>query len=99
MATFLQWTPGLTAAVWLGIALYRVARDRYRTWTEAFLLATCFFVGAYALGHLFMFNAPTGDLAKAAAVTALVNATFAAAFLLLFGASFYGKARKPLLLV
>ncbi len=42
----------MTAATWLGLAAYAVARDRYRTRTEVLFLVTCVCVAGYALAAL-----------------------------------------------
>jgi hypothetical protein len=94
---FLHWTPLISASIWIGLALYQVARDRFRTWTEVFLLATFFFVGAYALGHFFLFN--WLDAGATAARLSFVCLGLAAVFFLLYGVVFHSRMRRRLLVL
>lgn len=91
------WLPLPTAVVWFGLAVYQVYRDRFRTWTEVFFLATCFFIGAYALSDLFFFNATTEPAARTALLASFSSLTFAAPFFALFGVVFYTRMRNILL--
>jgi|GEM_PF-1591059 len=93
-----QWLPLVTAVLWFSAATVQVARDRFRTWTEAFYLATCFFLGGYALSDTFYFNAPTIAQARVAALTSFSSLTLAAAFFMLFGVVFASRMRRWLLL-
>ncbi len=89
-----QFWPVGTVAVWYGLAIYQVYRDRYRTWTEAFFLAGCFFVGTYGLADILFFNAPDptyGALAAEISFTALTLAVF---FIFLFSLLFYTRMRR-----
>lgn len=96
---FVQATPLLTACVWLGLVAYLVARDRFRTWTEVLLLATCLTVGAYALSDFAFLNAETASEAETAARTSLTLLTLASTFFLLFAAVLHGpRHRGPILL-
>jgi len=45
---WLPWGAIAAAAVWLAVVGLQIARYRYRTWTEAFLLATCACFVVYA---------------------------------------------------
>jgi len=94
-----QVAPLLTAGVWLGLASYLVARDRFRTWTEVSLLATCLSVGAYALSDFAFLNAATASQAETAARASLTLLTLASTFFLLFAAVLHGpRHRGPILL-
>ncbi len=89
-----QFWPAGTVAVWYGLAIYQVYRDRYRTWTEAFFLAGCFFVGTYALADILFFNATdqvAGALAAEISFTALTLAVF---FIFMFSLLFYTRMRR-----
>ncbi len=92
------WLPLPTAVVWFGLAIYQVYRDRFRTWTEVFFLATCFFIGAYALSDLFFFNSPTESAARTALLASFSSLTLADPFFALFGIVFYTRMRRILLL-
>ena len=48
MVGWLPWGAIAAAAVWLAVVGLQIARYRYRTWTEAFLLATCACFVVYA---------------------------------------------------
>jgi hypothetical protein len=93
-----QYWPLGTVAVWWGLALYQVYRDRYRTWTEAFFLAACLFVGGYALADVFFFNAPDTSQAATAALISFSLLTLAVVFFLLFALVFYTRMRQAYLL-
>lgn len=94
----LQWTPLLTAVVWVGIAIRQVAREQYRTWTETLFLITCLAIGAYAFGNVLALNAGSADAAWAVAVVSQASVSLAATSFLLFGISLYGRPRKALAL-
>ncbi len=96
---FLQWTPLISAALWIGLVLYQVARDRFRTWTEVFLLASFFFLGAYALSDFFLFQAPSIEAAMIEVRVSFTCLTLAVAFFLLFGLVFRDRMNRGLLLV
>jgi len=96
--SFLQYLPLFTAGVWFSLCFYQVYRDRYRTWTEAFFLAHCFFVGAYALSDTYFFNAPTESQAAVAGLASFTSFTFAATFFFLFAVVFYKRMHRMLLL-
>ncbi len=93
-----QYWPLITAGVWYALAAYQVYRDRYRTWTEAFFLAACFFTGSYALTDVFFFTAPTTTQAENAALIGFTFMTFVATFLFLFAVVFYTRMRRAYLL-
>ncbi len=93
-----QYWPLITAGVWYALAAYQVYRDRYRTWTEAFFLAACFFTGSYALTDVFFFTAPTTTQAANAALIGFTFMTFVATFLFLFAIVFYTRMRRVYLL-
>lgn len=98
--TVQQWLPLLSAGIWLSLTAYQLIRDRFRTWTEIFFIATTFFFGIYALADVVFFNTPTGDLgwAKRAALASFSAITLAAQFFMLFGAVFLTRMRMALLL-
>ena len=95
-----QWLPLLSAGVWLGLTGYQLYRDRYRTWTEVYFLATTFFVGMYALSDFLFFMTPTGDFAWAerAALSSFSSLTLAVLFFMLFGVVFLTRFRNVHLL-
>jgi hypothetical protein len=96
--TILQWAPLATAVVWFGLCVYQVARDRFQTWTEVFLLATLFCVGMYALAEFLFLQAANAAIAGAAVRDGLSCLTLAATFLLLFGVVFHSRMRRRFLL-
>lgn len=89
-----QFWPLGTVAVWYGLAIYQVYRDRYRTWTEAFFLAGCFFVGTYALADIAFFNAANPDVAGLAARISFTALTLAVFFIFMFALLFYTRMRR-----
>ncbi len=91
---FVQFWPAGTVAVWFGLAIYQVYRDRYRTWTEAFFLAGCFFVGTYALADILFFNAPDAASAALAAKISFTALTLAVFFIFMFALLFYTRMRR-----
>jgi len=95
----LAYAPLGTATVWLGLAGYLVLRDRYHTWTEMFLVATCLFAGVYALADVFFFQASTKQAAYAAAILSLSAVTLVAFFLMLYGVTLHGSVRRSLFLL
>ncbi len=95
----LQVAPLATAVLWLGLALRLVLRDRFRTWTERCLLATCGFVGAYALADFVFFNAASASGAELAVRVALTLQIGVAASFFLFAAVLHGRVRRSLALI
>ncbi len=98
MVSWLAWGPLPTAAVWLAVVALQVLRDRYRTWTEIYLLGTCGCIGVYALSDLALFNATSlaaAWLAEAIGAAALV---LASAFFALFAAALSGRPHRRLLI-
>ncbi len=91
---FVQFWPAGTVAVWYGLAIYQVYRDRYRTWTEAFFLAGCFFVGTYALADILFFNAGDAASAALAAKISFTALTLAVFFIFMFAMLFYTRMRR-----
>ena len=87
-----------SVVVWWGLAGYQVYRDRYRTWTEAFFLAGCLFLGAYALADVFFFTVPLRDQAIIAALVGFSVLTLAVVFLFLFALVFYTRMRRVYIL-
>ncbi len=87
-----------SVAVWWGLAAYQVHRDRYRTWTEAFFLAGCIFLGGYALADAFFFNVLYENQAVLAALIGFSLLTLAVVFLFLFALVFYTRMRRTYLL-
>ena len=90
----LRFTPLLTAALWLGIVVYRVARDRYRSWAELLLLATCLALAGYAAADAAFLNAPDAAFAEDAIRVSFTFRTLLAASFLLLGAVLYGRMRR-----
>lgn len=99
LPSVLQAIPFVTAGVWLGLVPYLVARDRFHTWTEVFLLATCFFLGAYALSDAAFLNATTSAAAETAAKASLTAVSLVVASFLLFAAVLHGRVRRGLFLL
>lgn len=93
-----QYWPLATVAVWWGLAAYQVYRDRYRTWTERFFLAACFFTGSYAMADVFTFTLTDGDSAILAAQVSFSVLTLAVVFIFLFALVFYTRMRRVYLL-
>jgi len=91
---FQQYWPLATVGVWWGLAAYQVYRDRYRTWTEAFFLAACFFAGGYALADVFFFTAPSVPAATTAALMGFSLLTLSVVFIFLFAVVFYTRMRR-----
>ncbi len=89
-----QYWPVGTVAVWYGLAIYQVYRDRYRTWTEAFFLAGCFFIGTYGLADILFFTAPTTEQAAAYAKISFTVLTLAVFFIFMFALLFYTRMRE-----
>lgn len=89
-----QFWPLGTVAVWYGLAIYQVYRDRYRTWTEAFFLAGCFFLGSYGLADVLFFTAPTPSQAALAALISFTVLTLAVFFMFMFALLFYTRMRR-----
>ncbi len=84
-------TPLVTAAIWLGLAAYGVARDRYRTWTEVLFLVTCVCVAGYALADVAFFNAAGPSDAEAALLVSLIFRTLLASIFLLLAAVLHSR--------
>lgn len=93
-----QYWPLATIAVWWGLAAYQVYRDRYRTWTEAFFLAGCIFLGAYALFDVIFFTVSDKGIATLAALMGFTVLTLATVFIFLFALVFYTRMRRAYLL-
>ena len=91
---YVQYWPLGTVAVWYGLAFYQVYRDRYRTWTEAFFLAACFFLGSYALADILFFTAPSPSQASLAALVSFSVLTLAVFFIFMFSLLFYTRMRR-----
>ncbi len=101
ISTLLQvekFLPIVTVAIWWGLAVFQVARDRYRTWTEVFFLGQCLFVGAYALSDVLFFTSPNLDQARLAALASFSSLSLATLFVMLFGVVFYTRMRRVLFL-
>lgn len=99
MVAWLAWGPVATALVWLAVVGLQVARYRYRTWTEAFLLCTCVCFVVYALGDALVFWAASAADAFVAEVVGVSALTLSTAFFVLFAASLYGRPVRDLLLI
>lgn len=97
-ASFLLWTPLVSAAVWLAIVLYQIYRDRYHTWTEAFFLAACFAFFAYGLFDFLFFNASAFDVARVMAIASLASVMLSALFWMFYGVVLYTRMRRSLFL-
>jgi hypothetical protein len=97
VVSWLAWGPVPTAVVWLSVVGLQVVRDRYRTWTELYLLGACASIGGYALADLALFNTTSvavAWLAEGLGVTALI---LASAFFALFAAALSGRPHRRLL--
>jgi hypothetical protein len=99
MAGWLAWGPIASALVWLAVVGLQVARYRYRTWTEVFLLATCACFVAYAAADAFVFWAPSAGDAWVAEVLGVTALTLSTAFFVLFAAALYGRPTRELFLI
>ncbi len=93
---FSGWLPVLTACVWLGLVGYQVARDRYRTWTEVFLLAGSSLFGAYAISDALFFTATSDNAAWVAAVASLTTVTLAVLCFTLYAVTLMARIRRTL---
>ena len=89
-------TPLATAGLWLGLAGYLVARDRYRNWTEVLFLVTCVCVAAYALADVAYFNAATASDAEAALFVSLSVRTILVCVFLLLAAVLHSRLQWEL---
>ncbi len=83
--SILQWTPLATAAVWLTVTVYQIAKDRYHTWTEGYFVALCASVTAYAAIDVVFFNIGEPSAAWIAAIASLTALSFTALFFFLYG--------------
>ncbi len=90
--------PLATVAVWWGLALYQIHRDRFRTWTERFFLVGCLGIGGYALADVFFFNLADQGQAILAAEIGFTVLTLAIVFMFLFALVFYTRMRRGYLL-
>ncbi len=99
MVGWLPWGPIATTTVWLAVVGLQVARYRYRTWTEAFLLGTCACFVIYAVGDALVFWAPSVTDAWLAEVLGASALTLSAAFFVLFAAALQGRPLRDLTLV
>lgn len=93
-----KYLPLVTVGVWWGLAVFQVARDRYRTWTEVFFLGQCLFVGAYALSDVLFFTSTNLSQASVAALASFSSLSLATLFVVLFGVVFYTRMRRTLFL-
>jgi hypothetical protein len=98
VVSWLAWGPLPTAAVWLSIVALQIVRDRFRTWTEVYLLGACACIGAYAVADLALFNAPSSDTAWFAEEAGVAAVVLASAFFALFAAALSGRPHRRLLL-
>ncbi len=92
----LTWLPLPSMVVWFVLVFYQLWRDRYRTWTEVFFLAACFFTGAYAMSDLFVFNVTSKAQAETALLASFSFFSLTALFFMLFGVVFYSRMRRLL---
>ena len=99
MVAWLAWGPVATALVWAAVVALQVARYRYRTWTEIFLLCTCVCFVVYALGDALVFGASSAADAWLAEVVGVSALTLSTAFFVLFAAALYGRPVRDLLLI
>jgi hypothetical protein len=84
-------TPLVTAVLWSGLAIYLIARDRYRTWTEVLFLVTAGCVAGYALADAAFFNAATPSDATAALLASLAFRTLLSPVFLLLAAVLHSR--------
>ena len=94
--TILQYLPLVSMGVWWSLAVYQVARDRFRTWTEMFFLGQCLFIGAYSFSDVLFFTAGRRSEAFVAALLSFSCLTLASVFVMLFGVVFYTRMRRIL---
>ncbi len=92
-----EFYPLATVAVWWGLAIYQVYRDRYRTWTERFFLGGCLFIGGYALSDVFFFTQDYNGAVIAAKIGFSILALGIVCFFL-FALVFYTRMRRIYLL-
>jgi len=90
----LRHLPLITAALWLGLAIFQVYRDRTRTWTERFFLLACVFAGLYAVSDWFVFTADNDARAFLAVRLSLTTINLAELFFLLFTLVYVGRLRR-----
>jgi len=88
-----EYYPLATVAVWWGLAIYQVYRDRYRTWTERFFLGGCVFIGGYALTDIVFFTTAR-DVASTAALISFSVLALAIVCFFLFALVFYTRMRR-----
>lgn len=98
MVGWLAWGPVATAVVWLAVVVLQLARYRYRTWAEAFLLCTCACFVVYASGDAIVFWAPSATAAWLGEILGVSALTLSTAFFVLFAAALYGRPVRDLLL-
>src|SRR3990170_4087489 len=91
--------PLVTVAVWWGLAVYLVSRDRFRTWSEVFFLGLCLSTGAYAFSDFLFFRTEDYGAARVAAVLSLTSLTLTGTFFLLYGLVIVSRMRRELLLL
>ena len=94
----LKLLPLVTAAVWYLIVANQVYRDRTRTATEAFFLASCFFTATYALSDYFFFNAIDETVAARAALLSISCLTLTVLFFFLFTQVYLTKMKRSYLI-
>lgn len=100
---YLTWGPLASAAVWLALAGYLIYLERYRTWTEIFLIALSLSIAAYGVADSIFFTttATTSNeqVWRIAAAASLSAVTFSAFFTFLYGISLYRRFRRILAVV
>jgi len=96
---WLPWGAIAAAAVWFAVVGLQIARYRYRTWTEAFLLATCACFVVYATTDAYVSWTSSAGNAWQAEVLGAFALTLAAAFFVLFAAALHGRPLRDLALV
>jgi hypothetical protein len=96
VVSWLAWGPLPTAVVWLSVVVLQLVRDRYRTWTEMYLLGACACVGIYAIADLVLFNASVASVAWFGEVIGVAAMVTAAAFFVLFAGALSGRPHRSL---
>lgn len=94
----IAWLPLASAIVWTGLGVYQVARDRFRTWTEVFLVGTFLLVGVYALSDFLFYQIANTNTAEVAAKFSLSFLALAAVFFFLYAIVLYSRMRRILFL-
>ncbi len=92
-------TPLVTGGIWLALAGYAVARERYRTWTEILFMVTAACVAGYALADVAFYNAATSSDATVALLVSLSFRTLLASVFVLLAAVLHSRLQWRLAVI